>query len=338
MYIDNELDEAEEKLIEEHIKICTSCKDELEQWEDMLNRVNDLEELELPEGYHEELMLKLRSEADAISRAKARAKGARYFTMAAALGLIFVSLWGYTQGFFDNAVNDEMQPMATTAPEAWAGTFGVVMEENVGMEMLPSPAIARIDVGVAHEDMIASLPEVFVLDHGFEHTVSFYDEIVEIMLENPLNNGYERERFSLGGIYPLRHIRSDLYNVTNLDDFEQLILPQLFWLYVFDYDEISFASVIRPLDEENWEPAIDQFEPYERGFFEDSLRIYEEHGDINDLIVVVVGDTLLLVNGEHEVTPVYRDVDGREGVALLSGAGATRVIVGSGGEWITPTR
>lgn len=62
-YLEKETTAEEAEKIEEHLKHCADCREELELQKEMQETLAGLPEAELPEGYHAELMQKLRAEA-----------------------------------------------------------------------------------------------------------------------------------------------------------------------------------------------------------------------------------------------------------------------------------
>ncbi len=62
-YLEKETTAEEAVKIEEHLKNCESCREELKLQKEMMEALSGLPEEELPEGYHAELMQKLRAEA-----------------------------------------------------------------------------------------------------------------------------------------------------------------------------------------------------------------------------------------------------------------------------------
>ena len=61
LYIDNRLEAQELEDFEEHIINCSSCQEELNILKEIVNDINELEELELPERFHQELMSKIQT-------------------------------------------------------------------------------------------------------------------------------------------------------------------------------------------------------------------------------------------------------------------------------------
>ena len=62
-YLEQETTAEEAVKIEEHLKACADCREELELQKEMMETLAGLPEVELPEGYHTELMQKLQAEA-----------------------------------------------------------------------------------------------------------------------------------------------------------------------------------------------------------------------------------------------------------------------------------
>lgn len=62
-YLEKETTAEEAVKIEEHLKTCADCREELELQKEMMETLAGLPEAELPEGYHAELMQKLQAEA-----------------------------------------------------------------------------------------------------------------------------------------------------------------------------------------------------------------------------------------------------------------------------------
>ena len=59
LYIDDELNEEEKKLMEEHLKKCAECSKELEEYKKIIQMLNELPDEEPPVGYCKRLHEKL---------------------------------------------------------------------------------------------------------------------------------------------------------------------------------------------------------------------------------------------------------------------------------------
>ncbi len=92
LYIDGELDEKEKKTVEEHVKICESCRYELEQYQKMINMLQNLVEEEPPKGYcnrlHEKL-LKVKKQ----KKTSTRSRWLKYGSIAAAFVLVVSAIY-----------------------------------------------------------------------------------------------------------------------------------------------------------------------------------------------------------------------------------------------------
>ena len=62
-YLEKETTADEAVKIEDHLKTCADCRKELEPQKEMMETLAGLPDVELPEGYHAELMQKLQAEA-----------------------------------------------------------------------------------------------------------------------------------------------------------------------------------------------------------------------------------------------------------------------------------
>lgn len=103
LYIDNELNDKEVEEFEKHISQCDNCTKELEDIKEVVLRVNNLEEIELPEGFHEELVLKLNKE----SIKWYNTKNFKKYTLAASLFFIFISVTLFTNTLTSNELEPE---------------------------------------------------------------------------------------------------------------------------------------------------------------------------------------------------------------------------------------
>ena len=97
LYIDNELSDEEMHQMEEHLKSCGNCQEELKEYRDLISVLKSLPEEEPPEGYCERLHKKLLENSTqktekAASKIKSinRFKWVKYGSIAAALILVFI--------------------------------------------------------------------------------------------------------------------------------------------------------------------------------------------------------------------------------------------------------
>lgn len=62
LYIDMELENKEIISFEKHLNACESCQEEVEMLRGIINNIENLEIMDLPEGFHEQLMAKIKTE------------------------------------------------------------------------------------------------------------------------------------------------------------------------------------------------------------------------------------------------------------------------------------
>jgi len=55
-YIDESISDNDKSIVEEHIKSCQSCQNYFNELKSIINQVNNIEDVELPENFHSELM------------------------------------------------------------------------------------------------------------------------------------------------------------------------------------------------------------------------------------------------------------------------------------------
>ncbi len=98
LYLDNEITNEEQNILLEHIKTCPTCKKEFEEIKKIKEILNNEEEIDLPEGFHEELFNKIK-EIDSenkivplVRKPKKQTNFKRYYAVAAIIILGFVSI------------------------------------------------------------------------------------------------------------------------------------------------------------------------------------------------------------------------------------------------------
>ena len=87
LYFDKELDEKEEKELFEHLTNCPSCRKEFEELKVVMDMLGEIEEEELPEDFHNEVMAKIKAEA---KPKKKKTPWARYTSIAASICAVFI--------------------------------------------------------------------------------------------------------------------------------------------------------------------------------------------------------------------------------------------------------
>ncbi len=159
LYIDDELNEDEKKLMDEHLKNCPECSRELEEYKKLIQMLNELPDEEPPAGYckrlHEKLMNAKLTEKEESEIAKitdapkkignSRFKWVKYAGLAASLVLILL-VYGLNNNSSMNKTQNEMaydsaqpqtaseaapmeQPMASDFEEEKYSGYSIASEE-----------------------------------------------------------------------------------------------------------------------------------------------------------------------------------------------------------------
>ena len=128
-YLEKELTAEEAVKIEEHLKNCADCREELKFQQEMMETLSGLPDEELPDGYHAELMQKLQAEAapNVVPFPVKKKKQPMYkqWGMIAAAVMVVVAAGGMN-GMLDmresqNAAVQEMKAKDMAAPANAAG-------------------------------------------------------------------------------------------------------------------------------------------------------------------------------------------------------------------------
>lgn len=116
LYIDNELDNNEKIEFENHIQNCDSCKKEFEELKNIIIDINNLPQEELPENFHNDLMLLLKHE----SKKKEKINWWQYSTVAACFATLILA---FNVSKVENNATENLQaqyeqsaPMLRSAP------------------------------------------------------------------------------------------------------------------------------------------------------------------------------------------------------------------------------
>lgn len=146
-YLEQELDAAEAAETERHLAACGDCREELSLRQEIMETLRSLPDAELPAGYHEELMEKLRTAAEPqvipFPQKKKTPKWKQLSLIAAAV-LIVVAAGG-VQGMQkmrqgQNEINQQMEMAADAVTESAPAENAV---ENIEMDEGAQPAEAQ---------------------------------------------------------------------------------------------------------------------------------------------------------------------------------------------------
>lgn len=142
-YLEKETTAAEAEKIEKHLTVCADCRAELELQKEMMDSLQSLPEMELPEGYHAELMQKLRAEAapnvvpfpQKAAQKKKKQPMWKQWGMVAAAVLMVVAAGGMN-GMLEmresqNVAVQEMKAADTAEPMAASTDDGIVAYDSI---------------------------------------------------------------------------------------------------------------------------------------------------------------------------------------------------------------
>ena len=125
LYLDNMLSDEENDMVRNHIASCDACKAEYELMASIMQTAASLPELNVPEGFHEKLMEKVKAEAESKQERRIYARSWRKVSgFAAAAAVIAVSVVSFMQlDRENNQTNPDVYltkpaPVSTSAPAA----------------------------------------------------------------------------------------------------------------------------------------------------------------------------------------------------------------------------
>lgn len=96
-YLEHDVSEDMAQQIQQHLQTCQSCQEELKWTQNMMQTLRDLPDEPLPEGFHAELMQKIKAEAkqnNVVSFPKAKSKNWKNFGLVAAAVLLVAAVGG----------------------------------------------------------------------------------------------------------------------------------------------------------------------------------------------------------------------------------------------------
>ncbi|MGD9568264.1 MAG: DUF4349 domain-containing protein [Sedimentibacter sp.] len=158
LYIDDELNEEEKKLMDEHLKVCTECSKELEEYRKLIQMLNELPDEEPPAGYckrlHEKLMNTELPKTEEAETAKvlevhkktrsSKFKWVKYGGLAASLALILL-VYGLNNNVLMKKSNNELAYDTAEAPQV------APMEPAMG-SMPPDMNDGNYEYSIAEEE------------------------------------------------------------------------------------------------------------------------------------------------------------------------------------------
>jgi len=97
--------------LKEHLESCSACREELETMQAMVSELNELPAIDLPNGFHERAMSRVREDVEAQKVLKRpaqvrRAVDYKKYTSVAAVVVVCFVLFGSVLSFANNAVTN----------------------------------------------------------------------------------------------------------------------------------------------------------------------------------------------------------------------------------------
>jgi len=134
-YIDGELSAEEMRETEEHIKSCAECRAVYEELMDIMQKLSEMEEMDLPEGYEEELHKRL-SSSSGMNKAKRNYNWKRWTAVAAIflVGFVSYNVWK-PAGVMTKSVQDGIAAESvemSIAAEPRNANRAIIEEEGYG--------------------------------------------------------------------------------------------------------------------------------------------------------------------------------------------------------------
>ncbi len=125
LYIDEELKEQDRIAFENHISNCNSCREEVDILQDITNNIKALKMIDPPEGFHQELMDKIKLEQQVIPLRTKKHKWFLNIKVASAVAAVFI----FSTILFN--------PPKTKAPKE---SFPLIEDNVVKSRMMDIPA------------------------------------------------------------------------------------------------------------------------------------------------------------------------------------------------------
>lgn len=146
-YLEQELNEEETARMQQHLGECADCRAEAEAQKEIMEFLRSLPEEELPEGYHQELMQKLNTEAAhnvVPFPVKKKQLKWRQLSMIAAAALVVVAAGGINGMMkMRQSQNEAVYQIEAAADTAVPFEVEEVTEESIGDEAEKQPVEAK---------------------------------------------------------------------------------------------------------------------------------------------------------------------------------------------------
>lgn len=175
LYIDNILDAQEKQLVEEHLSECKNCAQEYEMLKANIEALNSMQQVELPEGFRDELHSKL------VAEQKKRKVNWRSYTVIAAAVLIMV-VSALQNQFFDNkgiTQSVESDESATRANSKWTlANDAPKSSDDMDLFMAENEESGALEMAAEPRSKGTAVEKALLLN-DFEGYVNIKDESME---------------------------------------------------------------------------------------------------------------------------------------------------------------
>lgn len=146
-YIDGILDAETEAKVEKHIEVCQRCREEYQLLMSIIDECHQIDEIDLPDDFHRKLHDRLVEDSKDQKRIKANGGWRRYYTAAAAVLVLVISL--------GMVINSGILNMGSGKKSESA----IDSKEMVRQDMAATPQIAANGVEESPASEAASAPE-----------------------------------------------------------------------------------------------------------------------------------------------------------------------------------
>ncbi|WP_458407444.1 anti-sigma factor family protein [Anaerotignum sp.] len=200
-YLEKELTAEEAVKIEEHLKNCAECREELELQKEMMETLSGLPDEELPDGYHTELMQKLQAEAapnvvpfpQKAAQKKKKQPMWKQWGMIAAAVLVVVAAGGMdgmlemrksqNEAVQEMKAADAAEPMEASIEDAVVAEEKMQKDVSISYKKMSAPAAGEetanvtTQSGAKQEEMVmddmAAVPEVASMEAEEDGPVAY---------------------------------------------------------------------------------------------------------------------------------------------------------------------
>lgn len=156
MYIDNEINEVDKAKFEKHIAQCPQCKEEYEILKDLVLECSEIDEVELPQGFMEELHKKLIvAQTNKPSKFTQFIRRANWKPVAGAVAAVLILAISVNSLVGNKSFNQVQSLGAQSADRGGNANYGMA----IAPESAPAPAAPEIAMKKGKSDIIVQFSE-----------------------------------------------------------------------------------------------------------------------------------------------------------------------------------